>query len=241
MEENLQQTQSYDEKPVEQPTQEVQQQDTSTKPFEIPTEVQELVGEGKKYRSPEDALKSVPHAQQHIQTLETELATLREELNNRRTTQELLDELKSGMNHEQQTAPQDMQQDNVMALVQQAIQQNEVSKTSKANADNVAKQFQTVYGSEAEKVYNKLAADSGLTVAQLNTLATTSPSVVIKLAGLDSKTTNVTKSSSDVNTEAYNSQTAPAEVSARVSGKGSTKDLVRAWQAAGEKVKRQLA
>ena len=229
------------EQPVEQPTQEAQQQDTSTKPFEIPTEVQELVGEGKKYRSPEDALKSVPHAQQHIQTLETELATLREELNNRRTTQELLDELKSGMNSEQQTAPQDMQQDNVMALVQQAIQQNEVQKTSKANADNVAKQFQTAYGSEAEVVYNKLAADSGLTVAQLNTLATTSPSVVIKLAGLDSKTTNVTKSSSDVNTEADNSQTAPAEVSARVSGNGSTKDLVKAWKAAGDKVKRQLA
>ena len=68
------------ETPVEPNTTEAVQQDTTPKAFEIPTEVQELVGEGKKYQSPEDALKSVPHAQQHIQTLESELAEIKEEL-----------------------------------------------------------------------------------------------------------------------------------------------------------------
>jgi hypothetical protein len=34
---------------VESNTQETQQQDTQAKPFEIPTEAQDLVGEGKKY------------------------------------------------------------------------------------------------------------------------------------------------------------------------------------------------
>ena len=77
---------------VEPTTQEAQQQDTQTKPFEIPTEAQDLVGEGKKYSSAEEALRSVPHAQQHIKTLEEEMAELKEELSKRKTTQELLDE-----------------------------------------------------------------------------------------------------------------------------------------------------
>jgi hypothetical protein len=68
------------EQPVEQSTNEAVQTDTAPKTFEIPTEVQSLVGEGKKYQSPEDALKSVPHAQKHIETLESELAEAREEL-----------------------------------------------------------------------------------------------------------------------------------------------------------------
>ena len=45
--------------------------------FQIPTEASELVGAGKKYQSVEDALKSVPHAQKHIQTLENELANVK--------------------------------------------------------------------------------------------------------------------------------------------------------------------
>jgi hypothetical protein len=52
---------------VESNTQETQQQDTQAKPFEIPTEAQDLVGEGKKYSSAEEALRSVPHAQNSIQ------------------------------------------------------------------------------------------------------------------------------------------------------------------------------
>ena len=61
-------------------TQETQQQDTQAKPFEIPTEAQALVGEGKKYASAEEALRSVPHAQQHIKTLEEEMAQLKRDL-----------------------------------------------------------------------------------------------------------------------------------------------------------------
>ena len=82
---------------IEPSTNEVQTKDSQVPQFEIPTEASELVGSGKKYTSVEDALKSVPHAQKHIQTLESELATLKEELTKRRTTEELLDEIKSGI------------------------------------------------------------------------------------------------------------------------------------------------
>lgn len=229
--------------PVENSTNEAQQQDTQAKLFEIPTEAQDLVGEGKKYASAEDALRSVPHAQKHIQTLEAEMAELKEELAKRKTTQELLDELKSETYRqpvENTTQEAGLNEDAIMSLVNQTLQRNEQTKTAKANADSVAKRFQSKYGSEAETVYNKLAGELGMSTQQLNSLATSSPSVVLRLAGLtDSAPANVAKSSGSVNTESL-AQTKPTgEISARV-GKGkSTKDLVNAWRAAGEKIKQQ--
>ncbi len=230
------------EQPVETSTNETQQQDAQAKLFEIPTEAQELVGEGKKYASAEDALKSVPHAQKHIQTLEAEMAELKEELAKRKTTQELLDELKSETRQPVENTTQEagLNEDAIMSLVNQTLQRNEQTKTAKANADSVAKRFQSKYGSEAETVYNKLAGELGMSTQQLNSLATSSPSVVLRLAGLtDSAPSNVAKSSGSVNTESL-AQTKPTgEISARV-GKGkSTKDLVNAWRAAGEKIKQQ--
>ena len=230
------------EQPVENSTNEAQQQDTQAKLFEIPTEAQDLVGEGKKYASAEDALKSVPHAQKHIQTLEAEMAELKEELSKRKTTQELLDELKSETRQPVENTTQEagLNEDAIMSLVNQTLQRNEQTKTAKANADSVAKRFQSKYGSEAETVYNKLAGELGMSTQQLNSLATSSPSVVLRLAGLtDSAPSNVAKSFGSVNTETL-AQTKPTtELSARV-GKGkSTKDLVAAWRAAGEKIKQQ--
>ena len=110
------------ETPVEQSTNEAVQTDTAPKAFEIPTEAQELVGEGKKYQSPEDALKSVPHAQKHIETLESELASVKEELTKRQTTQELIDELKSGSQPvENTTQSAEINQDNIMDLVNKTL------------------------------------------------------------------------------------------------------------------------
>src|SRR4030043_1329496 len=77
----------------------------SSPALNIPTEIAELVGEGKKYKSVEDALKSVPHAQQHIQTLEEENARIKAELVARRTTEEILEEIRSGGQPAQPQAP----------------------------------------------------------------------------------------------------------------------------------------
>jgi len=224
---------------VEPTTQEAQQQDTQAKPFEIPTEAQDLVGEGKKYSSAEEALRSVPHAQEHIKTLEAEMAQLNEELNNRRTTQELLDELKSGVQPVENTTQEvGLNQDTVMELVNNTLKQNEQKKTAQANASQVASKFSEKYGSNAESVYNSLAKDLNLTPQKLNELAATSPNLVLRLADLEPNVkTNVSKSSGSVNTEALAQNKTPQEISARVPRGAKTKDLVAAWRAAGEKVK----
>lgn len=232
--------QTIQEQPVEPTTQEAQQEDTQAKPFEIPTEAQDLVGEGKKYSTAEEALRSVPHAQEHIKTLEAEMAQMKEELSKRKTTQELLDELKSGVqpvaNTTQETG---LNQDTIMELVNNTLKQNEQKKTAQANASQVANKFTEKYGSNAETVYNSLAKDLNLTPQKLNELAASSPNLVLRLADLEPNV-KVAKSSGSVNTEALSANKPPQEMSARVPKGAKTSDLVNAWRAAGEKVKQKL-
>jgi hypothetical protein len=232
--------QTIQEQPVEPTTQEAQQKDTQAKPFEIPTEAQDLVGEGKKYSTAEEALRSVPHAQEHIKTLEEEMAQMKEELSKRKTTQELLDELKSGVqpvaNTTQETG---LNQDTIMELVNNTLKQNEQKKTAQANASQVANKFTEKYGSNAETVYNSLAQDLSLTPQKLNELAASSPNLVLRLADLEPNV-KVAKSSGSVNTEALSANKPPQEASARVPKGAKTSDLVNAWRAAGEKVKQKL-
>ena len=215
------------ETPVEQSTNEAVQTDTAPKAFEIPTEAQELVGEGKKYQSPEDALKSVPHAQKHIETLESELASVKEELTKRQTTQELIDELKSGSQPiENTTQSAEINQDNIMDLVNKTLSIREKKAQADSNAKQVAAKFTAQYGDKAEATYNSIAKELNVTVIQLNELASSAPSIVLKAAGLSVATAPV-----------GNTTTAPA-LSAKVES-GSTKDLLKAWGRAGEKIKQQ--
>jgi hypothetical protein len=227
------------ETPVQEPTQETVQTDTQPKSFEIPTEAQDVIGEGKKYQSPEDALKSVPHAQKHIETLESELATVREELTKRQTTQELIDELKSGVQPTATTVPVgELNQDNVMDLVNQTIATREANAKADSNAKSVAAKFTEQYGDKAEVTYNSIAKELNLSVKQLNELAATSPTVVLKAAGLSAAKTPVVSSSGDINTEALSQTAKPTDLSAKVAG-GSTKDLLAAWGNAKAKVNQQ--
>jgi len=233
---------SEDNNQIDPSTNEGQNQDNQEPQFQIPTEAAELVGDGKKYSSVEDALKSVPHAQKHIQTLESELATLKEELMKRRTTEELLDEIKSGVQPKENLQGVEFDQDKLMQLVDQTLEVKERQRLAKTNASQVAAKFTEKFGTEAETVYKSVARENGLSEQQLNSLAASSPNVVLKLAGLaEAKTAPVSKSSSSINTQSLNQKVDPSALSARVKQGATTKDLVNAWRIAGEKAKLNLS
>jgi len=63
----------------EQPTGEQQQQE-SQEPMAVPQQVNDLVGDGKKYRDVESALSSIKPAQEHIQRLEDDNKELRSKI-----------------------------------------------------------------------------------------------------------------------------------------------------------------
>lgn len=233
---------SEENKVAEPSTNDVQNQDNQQPVFQIPTEAAELVGDGKKYQSVEDALKSVPHAQKHIQTLEAELAAAREELTKRKTTEEILDEIKSGVQPKDNPQGVELDQDKLLQLVNQTLEFKERQKQAKSNASQVASKFTEKFGNQAEVVYKNIALENGLTEQQLNNLAASSPNVVLKLAGLtEAKIAPVSKPTSSINTETLNQKVDPSTLSARVKQGATTKDLVNAWKIAGEKVKLNLS
>lgn len=202
----------------------------------VPQELQEFVGVGKKYATVEDALKSVPHAQKHISTVEQELAQLKEELTKRKTTEELLEELKaSGMQTTSTTADNKstFTPEQIKQMINETLSATENQKTVKANTESVVAVFKEKFGDKAEEIFINIAKENDLSIQTLNSLAGTSPSAVLKLAGITKKeqTTAFAKLKSDVNTETYKPNTIQ-QSSARVSGTG-TKDLVDAWKRAG--------
>lgn len=208
----------------------------------VPPEIAELVGEGKKYRSVEDALKSVPHAQSHIQRLEDEAKALREDLARRKTTEELLEELKaSGLPKEPtpQGSVPSVDPNAIEGVVAKLLEQKEAQRAARDNISKVVSSFQETFGDrvKAEEMYNKVAEEAGLSVTALNNLAATSPEAVLRLAGITRKQggTPPAKVASSVNTDALN-QGNPSELSARVKTGATTKDLVNAWRIAGQKI-----
>ena len=211
----------------------------------LPTEVAELVGEGKKYRTAEDALKAIPHAQKHITTLEEEAKQLREELAKRKTSEELLEEFRATgfqpplADKQGQGTPVDVE-----AIVASVLAKKEAATTAQKNISTVVSTFQNTFGdkTKAEEMYNKVAEESGLSISVLNSLAATSPEAVLRLAGITRKQTETTpgKVQGTVNAQAFGDKP-NSELSARLKSGASTKDMVNAWRIAGEKVKQKLS
>lgn len=209
----------------------------------LPQEVLELVGTGKKYATADAALASIPHAQRHIATLEAEALQLKEELAKRKTTEQLLEEIKqNGLSQGTTTPSTGITQETVTQLVTQTLENRDAQQRAQDNINIVTSVFKEKFLDKAEEMYIKVAKESGLTIKDINRLAETSPGVILKLAGLEQKqnTTPVTKITSSVNTETLKPTDPNAPLSARVARGGSTKDLLNAWKIAGQKVGKQL-
>lgn len=207
----------------------------------IPPEVAEYVGTGKKYQSVEEALKSVPHAQTHILTLTEELKAAKQELEKRRTAEELLEEMRNtNVNKANETQSQKvgLTQEDVARIVQQTFVQNEQQTKSQINIESVKTSFSSKFGDKAEEFYIQVAKESGISISDLNKLSATSPSAVLKLAGIEMKKNDsvITKPASSTNTEAIVNTNGNQVLSARVKQGASTKDLVAAWKIAGQKI-----
>ena len=208
---------------------------SSTPVSVVPTELTDFVGDGKKYKSVEDALKSIPHAQAHIAKLEEETRAIREELQKRATTEELLEQMRSEsfVKESNQPVTPAIDPSVIEQIVNNTLQQRSVEAIKKENITKVVSSFTSHFGDvrKGEEAYNKLAQENGLDVGYLNNLAATAPDMVLKLAGLVGKSQPqpVGKTTSTVNTESFNSQTVPPELSSKVPVVGSsTKDLARA-------------
>ena len=127
----------------------------------IPPELSEYVGVGKKYASIDEVYKAFPNAQKHISTLETDLAAAREELAKRRTTEELLNDIQTGLatkTVETPTVPLTQSQD-ISQIVRNELVKKQNEDLSLANQIAVVTEFKKIYGEKAQVEFDKLATD----------------------------------------------------------------------------------
>lgn len=177
------------------------------------TDVNDFVGEGKKYRTPEDALKSIPHAQTHIQNLERQLEELRGTLSERMAQEKILEEIRAAANVARD--PADGQADiaelvrNTAAaelpkLFSQLTQQDKAER----NVAQVQAELVSRYGTpeKAKEVLANKARELGVSTEHLRNLASTSPKAV--LAYFPSQNTDVGTSKGSLNQAAMGTPSA---------------------------------
>jgi len=184
---------------ADQATTEVQTQPAQV----IPPELTEYVGEGKKYKTVEDVYKAFPNAQNHIATLEAENRAIKEELQKRKSAEELLNDIQNNLNATGITTPERNQNVDISQIVRQEIERKYSEDTKTTNQIAVVNKFKEAFGDKAETMFINIATEMGVPVESLNQLAATSPMAVFKLAGIDGKTVSNTRNGaleSDVNT-----------------------------------------
>jgi len=211
----------------------------------IPQELVELVGEGKKYATLDEALKSVPYAQKHIANMKTELAAAKQaaeeaktELEKRQTAEDILNEIKSGINPQEKPSGDSLTQDTVEQIVSSVLSKHEQEAVTKANSQKVVEAFDKQFGEKAEEVYTALAQEAGLSVQMMNQLAATSPQAIFKMVGFEQKETPAARIQPTVNTDAVKPSD-NSNLSARVPVGASTREVTERWRNAGKKVGKQ--
>lgn len=219
------------EKPVEKPTEPTQPQ------FTLPEEASELIGEGKKYASIEEALKALPHAQKHIETLEADNATLRAKTEQSASLEETVAGLVAKVN--QTSRPETPVHDpkELTQTILSVINQKSDADLKQANLNAADNFMLSTYGDKRFDVMQKAAESLNVTTDFLKLTAERSPKAFEKLVkdSQDGKGYVPPTDTSTLNSEALKHKQ-PDAPSIKVGHSPNTKNLKDAWRAAREKV-----
>lgn len=176
-----------------------------------------LVGEGKKYATVEDLAKAYVHADAFIKSTTRELQEVKEELNVRLDTEQVLARARQNQsNVEPQPSPQTpvkeattpLSDEDLAARIREVTQAERLRETAAQNVTTVATKLIEQFGDEAkanEFVRNK-AAELGVGVEFLQDVAARSPKAFFSSIGLENappKTPPTSPTRGDVNTEAF--------------------------------------
>lgn len=203
----------------------------------IPEGVSEFIGEGKKYSTIEEALKSVPHAQTYIQKLETEKAELEARVGSASTLEDHIKTLKEDMRKiteaQNTAAPQSTPVDpnEIAGMVKEAVAGMNAEQTKATNLNLTDLAVKNKFGDNAVAEFHKTATDNGLTTNEMALLASRSPKAFLKLFDIveGKKENRPAASGGSINTEQFQG-TPPAPVKSVMSG-AKKGDLIAAWNA----------
>lgn len=174
----------------------------------VPAELNELVGEGKKYKTPADLAKAMAEKDAFIEQLKNENAGMREDLSQREETRKALEDLKALRNKpkddsEVNTTPA-LGQADVEKMLEEAIARRETEAQRKANLNEANELLLKAFGDQAKakEAVEKRAAELNMSVNDIVTMAAKSPKAVVSIFGLQGRpeAKPLSESKSSVNT-----------------------------------------
>ena len=200
---------------------------TDTNQAQTETQTQEdwlakvVEAKGDKFKDTQVLAKSKLEADNHIASLERQLAELREELGKESYSQKLLEQLQTkaptptpvntevaqeqnGGTKTSDTKPE-LSEDFLKSLVEKTLTERELRGTTEQNIAAVSKELEAKYGTNAKSHVEQKAKALGLSMERLQALAAESPTAFMALIGEPQKSFQPPVSGS-VRTEGVNFQ-----------------------------------
>lgn len=167
--------------------------------------LEELVGEGKKYKSPEDLAKSKLHADNTIKQRERELEELRSDFLKLREAQQsgmsqkdFIDQLKTVVQstsrdqtintNDDTKVPQFKTAEELESLIDNRLRKKESESIQTKNFNEVKNKLVEAYGNSHASILQRKLDDLGLSVETADTLARTSPKAFLNALGVTART-----------------------------------------------------
>jgi len=191
----------------------------------VPDQVKEFVGEGKKYATVEEALKSIPHAQKHIQSLTQAADAAKAEADKLRAERETYEAFMRQQREEATSSPPSaLDPTQVESIVQRSLQEQARKATEQSNLSLVAQELGKTFGEKAKDLFEAKGKELGL---DLNALAKVSPKAVLEFFKQPKEASPNLAGS--INPSALPNYTRPADQKPIMFG-AKTEDLIQAWR-----------
>lgn len=176
----------------------VDNQPSSAPAINLPPELSELVGEGKKYGTVEAALASIVPAQQHISTLEQENNEYKAKLESNDKLDTILQKLGQPTEQPAPTSAPAVNVGDIVNAVKQDLQQEATAASKASNRASVEAKLTEKFGEQAPAKTAEIASSLNMSIQDLTRLVETSPQAALQLMGVNASNASDHRLESDV-------------------------------------------
>ena len=170
--------------PIVQPAA-IDNQPVAAPAINLPPELQDLVGDGKKYGTVEAALASIVPAQQHISTLEQENNAYKAKVESNDKLDTILQKLGQPAEPSAPTSAPQLNVGDIVNAVKQDLKQEATLASKASNRASVEAKMTEKFGEAAPTKTVEIAQSLGMSVQDLTVLVESSPTAALQLMGVD--------------------------------------------------------
>lgn len=166
--------------------------------------LEELVGEGKKFKDPNELARGKAEADAFIERLKREQEELRTELNTRLTLEQYLDKMGSNANQNQNgrsdPPPNEpngdgsnttaLKPEDIERLIETKVSEREKQRIQSQNRAEVKQKLTEAFGNDYISKLKEVGGALGLSAERLDEMAAESPKAFLKLVGADTAPQN---------------------------------------------------